>query len=234
MTHRGPLITLSAVAILFAALLAADFVVHPTPDAAVSAAVPASTSAPATPAPPGTVSTYPSAATPSGAPTPRATERDDEDRFPQRAVYVGRSEDGRLAVAVAVLGDRAAAYVCDGRSREAWLRGRVEADEVRLTSEHGYRLSAELDDKRLVGEVRSGGRRWAFEIHRAEPPAGLYRAEGSRTTVGWIRLPDGSVVGIATNDDGASGPAPALGPDQEVQLDGHGVRADPVAGDDKI
>jgi hypothetical protein len=245
MTHRSPLLTLAAVAIFFTALLTADFVVHPSPEstaagAATSTAPPASatSSAPTSSAsgPSSSSSATPtrpaeSALTP---PAASATQHGDDDQFPHKAVYAGRSEDGHLAIAVAVLGDRAAAYICDGRSREAWLRGSVEGDEVRLTSRHGYRLTAELDDGRLDGEVRSDGKRWEFEIRRAEKPAGIYRAKGSTTTVGWIRLPDGSVVGVATADDGTSEPAPTLGADDGAQVDGQTVQAAPVDGDDEI
>lgn len=247
MTHRSPLLTLAAVAIFFTALLTTDFVVHPSPEStAASAATSTAPAAPATSSAP-TSSAAPSsssAGTPTAAtrpaesaltpPAASATQHGDDDQFPHKAVYAGRSEDGHLAIAVAVLGDRAAAYICDGRSREAWLQGTVEGDEVRLTSRHGYRLTAELDDGRLEGEVRGDGKRWKFEIGRAEKPAGLYRAKGSTTTVGWIRLPGGSVVGVATAADGTSEPAPTLGADDVARVDGQTVQAAPVDGDDEI
>jgi hypothetical protein len=242
MTHRSPLLTLAAVAIFFAALLTADFLVHPSAESATAGAPTRSSqpSSPTTPAPGPT----PAAAAPTTptrpeesaltTPAASATKHEDDGSFPHRAVYAGRSEDGHLAIAVAVLGDRAAAYLCDGRSREAWLRGTVDGDEITLTSRHGYRLTAELDHGRLEGEVRGDGKRWKFEIRRAEKPAGLYRAKGSKTTVGWIRLPDGSVVGVATAADGTSAPAPALGADDEARVDGQAVQATPVDGDDEI
>ncbi len=248
MTHRSPLLTLAAVAIFFVALLTADFVVHPSAESATSG--PAVTTEPAPPAgtasgsttPPATPPATGAAATPTpptrpaeSALTPPPSKRADDDRFPHKAVYAGRSDDGHLAIAVAVLGDRAAAYLCDGRSREAWLRGTVDGDQVHLTSGHGYRLTATLDDhRRLEGVVRGDGRRWEFEIRQAVKPAGLYRAKGARTTVGWIRLPDGSVVGVATDADGTSRAAPTLGASEEADIDGQTVQAAPVDGDDKI
>lgn len=243
MTHRSPLLTLAAVAIFFAALLTADFVVHPSAESA-RAGAPATTSPPVSPTATAPEPSTPAAATPTPPtrpaesaltpPAASATKHADDDQFPHKAVYAGRSEDGHLAVAVAVLGDQAAAYICDGRSREAWLRGTVDGDRVRLTSRHGYRLTAELDDGRLEGVVIGDGRRWEFEIRPAEKPAGLYRAKGSTTTVGWIRLSDGSVVGIATDADGTSEAAPTLESDDEAQVDGQTVRAAPVDGDDEI
>ena len=46
--------------------------------------------------------------------------------FPNKVVYDGRTEGKSGAIAVAVLGDQAAAYFCDGRTIESWLRGNVQ------------------------------------------------------------------------------------------------------------
>ena len=48
-----------------------------------------------------------------------------------------------------------------------------------------------------------------FEIDEAKRPAGLYRARGSKTTIGWIVLPDGSQVGVQTTGSDSSA-APRL------------------------
>jgi hypothetical protein len=238
MTHRSPLLTLAAVAIFFAAMLTADFLVHPSAGSATAGAPSTTPPSPISSASPAATPTQPAStpatSRPITSPAASATKRAYQDQFPHKVVYAGRSEDGHLAIAVAVLGDRAAAYICDGRSREAWLRGTVDGDSLRLTSRQGYRLTAELDDGRLEGEVRGDGRHWKFEIRPAEKPAGLYRAKGSTTTVGWIRLADGSVVGVATGADGTSEAAPPLGSDDEAQVDGQTVQATPVNGDDEI
>lgn len=49
--------------------------------------------------------------------------------------YAGRT--GNWTVAVAVIGDRAVAYVCDGAKIEAWLEGPVGAGELSLISRSG-------------------------------------------------------------------------------------------------
>jgi hypothetical protein len=150
-------------------------------------------------------------------------------------VYVGRTKDGEIAVAVAVLGHRTAAYICDGRALEAWFRGTVDHDTVTLTSRRGDRIRALLaDDGRLMGSVRHEGKTYQFRLRRANPPAGLYRAEGSRTTIGWIVLPNGDVVGVATDPSGKSGPAPTLPADRKTELDGETVPAAPVNGDSDV
>ncbi len=236
MTHRSPLVTLGVVAAFFLALLVTNFVIHP--GGAETTGAPAAPTASATvaagPAPSSTALPSP-AATPetSAAATPPGPT--DDDAFPHKATYAGRTEGREFAVAIAVLGDRAAAYVCDGRSREAWLRGTVDGDEVTLTSRNGYRIKAELDDDgRLEGRLSHAGRRWEFELRQAKPPAGIYRAKGSTTTIGWIRLPDGSLVGVATDARGSSEPAPDLPADGKVVVDGERLVGAPVDGDAEL
>lgn len=235
MTHRSPLLTLTAVAAYFVVLLVANYIVNPGGAASVSATP--GTTAPTVSA---TAGTYPSksAAPPSVAASPgtsvaaEPSTSAEDDAFPHKAVYVDRTSDRSLAVAVAVLGDKAAAYICDGRSREAWLRGTVDGDEVTLTSRNGYRIRAELDDDgRLEGTIARNGRRWKFDLKVAEPPAGLYRGKGSKTTIGWIRLSDGSLVGVATDEQGAGVPAPVLPPHDVVEVDGERIHARAVDGD---
>ena len=82
--------------------------------------------------------------------------------------------------------------------------------------------------------MKTKGRTYAFELRAAQKPAGLYRAKGAKSTIGWIVLPDGSQVGLQTGESG-SRPAPKLDPDQpEVSADGERLEAGPVAGDTEI
>jgi hypothetical protein len=231
MTHRSPLVTLAAVAAFFAGLLIANFVVNPGPAGASQPAIPPASAPSAAPTtPPNSPSEQPARATPS--PT-GSTERGDE--FPHKAVYVGRTKDGEIAVAVAVLGDRTAAYICDGKALEAWFRGKVVYDTVTLTSRGGDRIQAQLDDGGwLKGSVRHEGKTHEFQLRLARPPAGIYRAKGSKTTIGWIVLPNGDVVGVATESSGKSGPAPTLPADRKAELDGDTVPAGPVNGDSDV
>ena len=64
---------------------------------------------------------------------PTPTTSPDEGEFPNKIVYAGWTEDDSTAIAVAILGTRAAAYLCDGDSVEAWLRGTVDGNEITLT-----------------------------------------------------------------------------------------------------
>ncbi len=149
-------------------------------------------------------------------------------------MYAGRTRDDSAAIAVAVLGEKAAAYLCDGRNVESWMRGTVDGDEIELESKAGAKLEAKLDGNRLKGTIEVNDEKLRFEIAEAEKPAGLYRAKGSKTTIGWIVLPDGSQVGIQTTGEESSA-APELDPDApQVSVDGEQLDAEPVSGDEDL
>jgi hypothetical protein len=232
MKHRSPLVTLVVATVWFLVLLVANMVVQPGGTTAESgASPPGETGSPPTSAP-ATPSNEPSTGA-STSPSPSATKTRDDNPYPARVVYAGRTRDGDLAVAVAVLNGRAAAYLCDGSRVEAWLKGSVDGDEVKLLSRRGYELRAELEGARLVGRIEGPGEpEHRFSIGEARKPAGLYRAKGSRTTIGWIVLPDGSQVGVATTAGGTSAPAPALDPNTStISVDGKDVEVETVSGD---
>jgi hypothetical protein len=217
--RRGPLVT----AVVVLAGLAGFLVVNSVGglvQAAAPAAVQTTQTTTTTTAPPSTTTTTTTAAAPAPA-------------FPAEVVYAGRATGSRLAVAVAVKGDRAAAYLCDGRGVEAWLQGTATAGRVELASKDGSgRLSAALDGESLAGTASVGGRDYPFTVGVANPPAGLYRGSDGSTTIGWIVLPDGSQVGLATT--GANSvPAPELDPASgAATLDGRRIDVERVAGGD--
>ena len=237
MTHRSPLVTLlglvAAFAIMFGVNLASSaprdsYTAGPSPTASATAA-----SGPADPTSAAPSSEPPSPASPP-TPSPSATQTAEDERFPNKVVYAGRTEDDSAAVAVAILGDRAAAYLCDGKDVESWLRGTVKGDEISLTSRKGAALEAKLVHGALEGKIELAGQEWQFLINQAEPPAGLYRARGAKTTIGWIILPDGSQVGIQTTGE-ESVPAPKLDPDSpRVTADGEQLQGEPVSGDQDL
>jgi hypothetical protein len=152
--------------------------------------------------------------------------------FPAEAMYTGDATGSDLAIAVAVKGKQASAYLCDGDDVEDWLKGTADAGKVELSSAQGESsLTAELKGKRLAGTVEFRGNSLPFSIAVAPPPAGLYRGENGKTTIGWIILPNGKQVGIA-NSEGAEAPAPELDPEKGyVTVDGMRVDAQQVAGD---
>jgi hypothetical protein len=225
--HRSPLVTLIGLVAAFAIMFGVNLAVS---SATAGGAAGAGSSPAATGAAPSTV---PSSAAPSGGAT---TEAETEtEQFPDEVVYAGRTEDDAIAVAVAVRGNRAAAYLCDGESVEAWLRGTVDGDRLRLRNKSDtIELEARLDDRGLEGRVDLDGDDLGFTIDEAEKPAGLYRARGAKTSIGWIVLPDGSQVGVQTTGE-ESAPAPELDPDNpEVTVDGESLAGEPVSGDQDV
>lgn len=152
--------------------------------------------------------------------------------FPAEAMYAGDATASDIAIAVAVKGDQAAAYLCDGAAVEDWLKGTAEDGQMELTSKDGEsKLSASLKGKRLAGTITIDGQELPFSIAVADAPAGLYRGENGQTTIGWIIMPNGQQVGIA-NTAGDEAPAPELDPDRGyVTVGGKRVDAEQIEGD---
>jgi glucose/arabinose dehydrogenase len=234
MTHRSPLVTLAGLVLAFAIMFGVNIA-----NSAQRAGQPANPSPSASASPtPSTEVQSPAAtekASPAATPTKTATQAPKTEQFPNKIVYAGRAKDGSTALAVAVLRDQAAAYVCDGRSVESWLRGTAKDGEVKLSSKSGDKLEAKIDGGVLTGTIEVRNRKHTFAIKQTKKPAGLYRARGSKTIIGWIILEDGSEFGIETDEGGTSKAAPQLNPDQpKVTANGEDLTAAPVEGDEDI
>ena len=230
MKHRSPLVTLAAVALAFAIMFTVNMLSGPPGSSSAGTAGPSA--APTTGA----------ATSPSPQPTKTAvatssvsaSESVEDNKFPEKVVYAGRTDDGSTTIAVAVLGDQAAAYLCDGRSVESWFRGTVEGADVSLKSKSGATLEATLDGDHIKGTVEIKNDTQKFEINEANKPAGLYRARGSKATIGWIVLEDGSQVGVQTTGTDSSA-APQLDPENpQVTVDGESLNAALVNGDEEL
>jgi len=218
------LITLGSVVVLAVALLWVNALAGPTtPTSSSSLGAPASTG-PSSPSP-----APPAEAAPSPTAEPAAVQ----------AVYSGKTGGGEATVAVAVNGDRAAAYLCDGTRIETWLQGSMTGDQVVLTGRDTAALIGTVSGTTLSGTVvTSTGQAWLFSAEEARPPAGIYEArttiDGLATRIGWVVLPDGTQVGIQ-NVDGERSPAPALDlEDTTFTLDGAAQEATPVDGSDTV
>jgi hypothetical protein len=153
--------------------------------------------------------------------------------FPAEAVYEGEVPGTPMTVAVAVKGEEASAYLCDGAAVETWLKGTASNGTVELASADGRStLTAELqEDGSLAGTVTINGVTSDFSVTIAGPPAGLYRGEGGETTVGWIILQNGTQVGVAKSGNRTM-PAPPLDPEKgSVTIGGKRVTAEKVTGE---
>jgi hypothetical protein len=190
-------LTLGSVVVLTGVLLWANALVGTSTAPTSSPAY--SSPTPTEPSPPS-----PSEAAASSIPEPAAVQ----------AVYTGRTGGGEATVAVAVSGDRAAAYLCDGGSVETWLQGSVLGDRISLTGRNTAALTGTISGGTVSGTVTTNtGQAWPFSAEEARPPAGIYEArttiDGMATRIGWVVLPDGTQVGIR-NVDGDRSPAPPL------------------------
>jgi hypothetical protein len=207
--HRGPLLTLLAVAALAAALVGVNMAGQPSP-AAQPVAAPAAPAPAPTPAPPTT-------------PPP-----------PAEAAYAGRTAGNEATIAIALKDGRAVAYLCDGKKVEAWLEGTVEGSALSLTGPDGATITGELSDGAVFGQAAAKGKEWPYSAALATPPAGAYRGRvsvaGVQKRIGWNVLPDGSVTGIVSDANGAA-PAPPLDPAaRTASLDGVPVDVELVTG----
>ena len=155
------------------------------------------------------------------------------------AVYTGRSSGNQVTLAVETDGGKAAAYLCNGRTIEAWLQGSVNGNQVSLTGNKGASLSGSLSGLDMFGTVTAGaGVSFPFSAELSPHPAGVYQARiavnGLATRIGWAVLPDGTQVGLAVA--GATKyPAPPLDlANGSFTLGGASFKATPVAGNDTV
>ncbi|MEU4191600.1 hypothetical protein AB0E69_06870 [Kribbella sp. NPDC026611] len=232
MGQRSPLVTLAATGVGLLALLVVDSTqaggATPAADGTANAGP---TSAPASQ--PSTPSSSPSTAQPSTTEPTATVTPSRATPAAQVVVYVGRTAGREATLAVAVKGGRAVAYVCDGRRVEAWLTGTFTNGQLALRSKTGDRLTGSATAKTAAGELTVRGRALRFTASLAGPPAGLYRARNSKSTIGWIILPDGSQVGI--DNDGTPDAAPRLDPaTRTATVNGQAVTAQPIAGDETL
>ncbi|WP_405838583.1 hypothetical protein [Streptomyces sp. NBC_01518] len=150
------------------------------------------------------------------------------------ANYAGRTDDDAASVAVSVRDGKAVAYFCDGRYKEAWLRGRVNNNgSMKLTAPNGAVLDGRIQQgKKITGTVKDEGRPYTFTADKAVKPSGLWRAtakvRGAKIDGGWIVLPNGRQTGIVTRDGKATS-APRIDPETgAVTVDGQQLTAQPV------
>jgi hypothetical protein len=155
------------------------------------------------------------------------------------AVYTGRSSGNQVTLAVATDGDKAAAYICNGKTIEAWLQGSVNGNQVSLTGNKGANLTGSLSGLDMFGTVTaSAGLSFPFSAELSPRPAGVYQARiavnGLATRIGWAVLPDGTQLGVAVAGT-TKYPAPSLDlSNDSFTLDGTSFTAAPVAGKDTV
>jgi hypothetical protein len=208
MRTRGPLITIAAVGVLAVIVLVVSMLRTPAP------------------APVANVGAPPLAVVETAAPTTPPTTT---AAAPREAVYIGHTSGNEITVAVAVSGEEASAYICDGKRVESWMEGTVSGEQVTLEGRNGAQLIATLTDDAALGSVTVAEKRLPFSASVAGPPAGIYEGkatvDGKPNRIGWIILPSGRQVGI-NNVAGNRGPAPELDPNDADGFRLRGVEVD--------
>lgn len=211
MKRNTPLITLLAGAALGVVLLVASMLTTPSsaqPNYSAAAASSAAPAESATPAPaesseaPEPAESSATASAPAAAPSPARTT-------PTRADFTGRVGGGGGSVAVAVHGDKAIAYVCNGSTVEGWMRGKVENGKLTLTGKNQTHLTASIHTGTVTGDVEAHGTDYSFSVptvsKSSSKSSGLYQAtavvQGKMIKAGWIVLGDGTQIGSLETDE---------------------------------
>ena len=209
MKRNTPLITLLVGAALGVVLLVASMLTTPSSAQPNYSAVAASSAAPA----PTESSEAPEPAESSAAASaPAATASPAPTRTtPTRADFTGRVGGGGGSVAVAVHGDKAIAYVCNGSTVEGWMRGKVENGKLTLTGKNKAHLTASIHTGTVTGDVEAHGTDYSFSVSTvsksSSKSSGLYQAtavvQGKTIKAGWIVLGDGTQIGSLETDESA-------------------------------
>ena len=235
MKRNTPLITLLTGAALGVVLLIASMLSTPSkaPAGYAATATPtAAAAAPSTPAPASTAATVPSSAPASPTATAYASA-------PAQANYAGKVQGGGASVAISIHGRRAIAYVCNGSTVEAWLKGTAAAGKVVMTGKNHARLTVAYSSGRVTGDVVAHDTHYSFAVHTVNKPSGLYEAtavvRGATIKAGWIVLPDGTQVGSLESDANSAAPSATTAPMLDVAtgtavFDGVVLHAIPVSG----
>jgi serine/threonine-protein kinase len=213
MKRNTPLITLLVGAALGVVLLVASMLATPSNAQPNYSAVAASSAASASSAAPAESSEAPepaessaAASAPAAAPSPAPTRT-----TPTRADFTGRVGGGGGSVAVAVHGDKAIAYVCNGSTVEGWMRGKVENGKLTLTGKNNTHLTASIHTGTVTGDVEAHGTDYSFSVptvsKSSSKSSGLYQAtavvQGKTIKAGWIVMGDGTQIGsLEINESG--------------------------------
>jgi hypothetical protein len=212
MKRNTPLVTLLVGAALGVVLLVATMLATPSsalPASYSTAAASSAAPAPSSPAPAESSespeqSAEPAQSAPAAAPSPAPTRT-----TPTRADFVGRVGGGGGSVAVAVHGDKAIAYVCNGSTVEGWMRGKVENGKLTLTGKNKAKLTASIHTGTVTGDVEAHGTDYSFSVSTvsksSSKSSGLYQAtavvQGKTIKAGWIVLRDGTQIGSLETDE---------------------------------
>lgn len=237
MKPSKPIVTLLAGLAVAAVLLVVNYRVS-AGDADPAVAAGAEAAATAGAEPPATAGAEPPAtAGASAAPEPTASAAKTAKPPPAPPLDVTWAGEvkGAGTLAITAKGDKAIAYLCDGRRLEAWFTGTAKAGKLSLTADGGATLTGTFGNGKANGTVTVQGRSLNFSLATVKKPSGLYRAtadiRGAKIVGGWIQLPNGKQVGLATVDGALASPSPLDIATRTATVDGVTVMATPASGE---
>lgn len=179
MKISAPLVTLAAGALLAGGLVAANVIVTGDDDAVtVEAAAADTATGEATAAVAVTAEATAGADGPGAAEATVAADGAPDDA-PDDAVdaaapvtwyYKGKVQGTALTAAVAVTGDEAVAYVCDGDAWEIWLRGTATDGVLDVNGEAGQWLRGSVTPETVEGTFALDGQQWPVSASSGEWP----------------------------------------------------------------
>ncbi|WP_433434212.1 hypothetical protein [Nonomuraea sp. CA-141351] len=179
MSRLGPVITLTAGAVLAVGLGVASVIATPAARNEAADTAAEAPSAEETTAAPSS----------SGEPAPEP-ERTAPKKIP-KADYGGYVKGNGGLIAISIRDGKAVGYFCDGKA-EAWFKGTESDGDLRLAGSGSAKVTAALGGGRAKGWVAVGGRKWSFVAPTVVKPSGLYRAtaivRGAKLRAGWIVL----------------------------------------------
>ena len=218
MKRNTPLITLLVGAALGVVLLVASMLSTPSGTPVNYSAAAASSAAPSSAAASSAAASSPAPAESSPATSAAPSESSEAPEAPEptrttptRADFAGRVGGGGGSVAVAVHGDKAVAYVCNGSTVEGWMRGTVENGKLTLSGKNSTHLTASIHTSTVTGDVEAHGTDYSFSVSTvsksSSKSSGLYQAtavvQGKTIKAGWIVLGDGTQIGSLETDESA-------------------------------
>jgi hypothetical protein len=202
MQVRTPLVTLLAGSTVAIALLGLSVLGNREEGATAAPAGGLAEADPAAGAPPATASRA-ALAPPTTPPlTTAPPSRPAPPRPPALDVTWSGSAGRGTTIAIVAKGAAAIAYLCDGSRTEAWLQGTATGGRLDLAGAGNARLTGTFTGARAEGTVTARGQRFGFDVPAVPKSSRLFRAtgtvRGARIVAGWIVLPNGRQVGLAT------------------------------------
>jgi serine/threonine-protein kinase len=143
--------------------------------------------------------------------------------------FAGTVDGSAATLAIAIKDGKAVAYLCDGKTAEAWLKGTATSGQLNLTGASEAKLTGTFGENTAAGDVSAAGKQFTFSIKPVTEPSGLYRStanvRNAQLVGGWIVLPNGKQVGLAKLDGNTIAVPPLDTTSKSATVDGVTVSA---------